>query len=570
MVITAAPGRIYRGPAAKLRQDNSLFETVQRHAERMPDKAFLILEAETGQHIISFSTLVDQAYIFATALHRHGVRNGDTVALLFTMHPALAPAFLGAISGEALPFILPTMTVKQDPLLFWQAQSATLRRADAKVILTDSATAALLAQYVPDLADRVVDISDISFDHPREIRAAPAVSRDANAFLQHSSGTTGAKKGVLLTHAMVLDFVAALASALDVAEDDIIASWLPLYHDMGLIGCLILPMLLGITTVHISPFDWVTRPVALFELIERHRATLCWQPNFAFQHMVRTAPRDRSWDLSSMRAFINCSESCKPDTNRLFLDRFGSCGLAPETLQVSYGMAENVFIATQTDITKPARAVIADLDAFDEGRIEPPVADAPSLAILSTGFPIPDTNIEIRDEQGAKLPDRRIGQITVNSPYMFAGYHKSDLAEKTLINGWYKTGDFGFMDGGEVFVCGRRDELLIINGRNIYAPDVEFSINKNTAVKPGRCVAIGPYNPRTGSQSLVVVAETEDASEDARQALAGAIKTLINAEFGLLAHDVWVTDIGWVAKTTSGKIARGANEARYLKERWAR
>jgi fatty-acyl-CoA synthase len=569
MVNTLVSNR-YRGPAARLRQDNSLFETVQRHAARTPDKPFLILETDTGQHITSFSTLIGQAYIYADAFRRRGVQPGDTVALLFTMHPSLAPAFLGAIIAGALPFILPTMTVKQDPLLFWQAQSATLRRTDATVILTDASTAALLAEYVPDLATRLLDAAHVSLDQPAQNRAMPAVSRQANAFLQHSSGTTGAKKGVLLTHAMVLDFVAALASALDVAEDDIIASWLPLYHDMGLIGCLILPMLLGITTVHISPFDWVTRPVSLFELIERHRATICWQPNFAFQHMVRTAPKDRTWDLSSMRAFINCSESCKPDTNRLFLDRFAACGLRLETLQVSYGMAENVFIATQTDITKPARAIIADLDAFDEGRIEPPVADSPSLAILSTGFPIPDTNVEIRDEQGAKLPDRRIGQITVNSPYMFAGYHKSDLAEKTLINGWYKTGDFGFADGGEIFVCGRRDELLIINGRNIYAPDVEFSINKNTAVKPGRCVAIGPYNPRTGSQSLVVVAEIEDPSDAARQALAGAIKTLINAEFGLLAHDVWVTDIGWVAKTTSGKIARGANEARYLKERWGR
>jgi acyl-CoA synthetase (AMP-forming)/AMP-acid ligase II len=570
MVMTAISNSRYRGPAARLRQDNSLFETVKRHATRAPDKAFLILETDSGQHITSFSALLDQAYQYEDAFRQRGVQPGDTAALLFTMHPALAPAFLGAIMAGALPFILPTMTVKQDPVLFWQAQSATLHRTQAKVILTDANTAVLLAEYAPDLVARLLDVAEIKLDQAAQNRASPVLPRHADAFLQHSSGTTGAKKGVLLTHAMVLDFVAALGSALDVREDDIIASWLPLYHDMGLIGCLILPMLLGITTVHISPFDWVTRPVSLFELIERHRATLCWQPNFAFQHLVRTAPRDRSWDLSSIRAFINCSESCKPDTNRLFLDRFGACGLAPENLQVSYGMAENVFIATQTDITRPARAIIADLDAFDEGRIEPPVAGFPSLAILSTGFPIPDTNIEIRDEQGTRLPDRRIGQITVNSPYMFAGYHKSDLAEKTLVNGWYKTGDFGFIDGGEVFVCGRRDELLIINGRNIYAPDVEFSINKNTAVKPGRCVAIGPYNPRTGSQSLVVVAEIEDPSEPARQALAGAIKTLINAEFGLLAHDVWITDIGWVAKTTSGKIARGANEARYLKERWAR
>ncbi len=554
-----------QSPMQRVLADGSIIDTVARHALATPDKPFLIIESEAGPLVTTFGQLRDRAGVYAALLSQNGLRDGDTVALLFTTHVAQAPVFLGAMMLGAVPFLLPTMTVKQDPALFWRAQLATLERAAVRLVVTDAATAAQLASHAPALADRVIDVDTLSLD---DVAPLAAVTGGAVAFLQHSSGTTGAKKGIVLTHRMVLDFVAALGTALDVTEADIIASWLPLYHDMGLVGCLMLPMLLGITTVHTSPFDWVVRPVSLFEMIERHKATMCWQPNFAFQHLSRTAPRGKSWDLSSMRAFIDCSESCKADTIRAFAARFADCGLRPAAMQVSYGMAENVFIATQTAMNKGPRFIAADLAAFDTGAIAPPVEGLPSIEVVSCGFPISQTRIEIRDEDGTALPDRRIGQIWVTSPYMFDGYHKSDLALTKLKDGWYATGDFGFFDAGEVFVCGRRDELLIINGRNIFAPDIEFSINQATAVKPGRCVAVGPYNPRTGSQSLVVVAEMEAPEAEARRDLARSIQALILAEFGIATHDVWVTDIGWVAKTTSGKIARGANESRYMKERW--
>lgn len=554
-------------PMRSLDHEENIISALSRHAAERPEQPFLIIETGDRRHVTSFSELFAKARCYGAYFAAQGVQPGEHVAALFTTHAKQAPVFFGAMMAGAVPFLLPTMSVKQDPVLFWQAQLATLTRTDARLIVTEGDSRRMLAGHAPSLFERIVDVESIELAEPAAALPGLSARRGETAFLQHSSGTTGAKKGVVLTHAMVLDFVASLGTALDIRHNDVIASWLPLYHDMGLIGCLVLPLLLGLTTVHTNPFDWVVQPYSLFEMIERHRATLCWQPNFAFQHLVRTTPQGRHWNLSSMRAFINCSEPCKPETNQAFLARFGADGVRPEAIQVSYGMAENVFIATQTRMTAPPRVVQADQESLQRNLIAPPREGAPSLAFVSTGLPIPGTKIRIVDDSGADLPERAVGQILVTSPYLFSGYHASDLAREKLVDGWYQSGDYGFIDGGEVFVCGRRDELLIINGRNIYATDVEFAVNRALKVKPGRCVAIGPYNPRTGSQALVVIAESEETVKEARQQLARDIKTLVLAQFGIVPHDVLVTDPGWVSKSTSGKISRGANERRYTAER---
>jgi len=563
----------FKAPSAVRPQRHlSIPDVVARHAARTPDKPYLIIETESGAHITTFGVLFERATLYAKLLVQRGVRPQDTVALLFTTDPALAPVLLGTMIAGAIPFMLPSISARQDPARFWEAQFATLERTAPRLIVTDGETAALMAaQTAAGHAfrhDNVIDITSVSLDAlPALPPRPPAGPRDI-AFLQHSSGTTGAKKGVMLTHQMVTDAVAALATALAITESDIIASWLPLYHDMGLIACMVLPMLLGLTTVHINPFDWVVRPTTLFDVIERHRATLCWQPNFALAHLTRLAPRGRHWNLTSMRAFINCSESCKPETVAAFVQRFADSGVRAETMQVSYAMAENVFGVTQTDPASIPRVLLADAQEFHRQRISPPSDPSNAVALLSTGRPIPGTRVEIRNPEGEPVAERQIGEILVDSTYLFTGYFGAGAPAGKFAGPWYRTGDFGFLDAGELFVCGRRDELLIINGRNIYAPDVEFAVNRGTQVKPGRCVAIGPYNARAGSQSLILIAETEDATPAGQQALARTIQALINSEFGVQTHHVMVTSPGWIIKTTSGKLARGANEARYVKEHW--
>ena len=435
----------------------------------------------------------------------------------------------------------------------------------AAVIVTDETTAGELRQHISDLAAPVLTPAAVP-DTTFERTVFPNV--DGPAFLQFSSGTTGRKKGVMLSargrggvraqpgrghpraagrHHRVVAFLCTTI-------------W-------GLIGCLVLPMLLGLRVVQLDPFEWVTRPVLMFDAIERHRTTLCWMPNFAFHHMMRTVPKSARQDLASMRAFIDCSEPCKPETLRLFHERFAGNGLRRDALQVSYGMAENVFIATQTDMSATPPTVDAEVHAYAVERV---VRDAgageAALSFVSVGPAIPGTRLEIRDEAGAVLPDDRVGEIAVTSPYLFKGYYRRAVPTDKLVDGWYMSGDLGFMRGGELFVCGRKDDLLIVNGRNIYAHDVEYAVNQETPVKPGRCVAVGPFNPKTGSQSLVLIAEATDPDPAARKELARAIRVLIQTLFGVAPFDVLVTDTGWLIKTTSGKISRDANTRKYSEQ----
>lgn len=524
------------------------------------------LELASGVYVITYGELVRRSQQYAAVFRRRGVAPGDLVGFMVTTHPELAPAFLGAILAGAIPSIFPAITAKQDADLFWTSHREVFRRLAPALIATDGKNQRIASAKLGEFADRIVDLdADLS---TAGVEPAQRSTRSATAFLQHSSGTTGLKKGVMLSHRAVLDSTAALARSLELSQDDVVVSWLPLYHDMGLIACFVLPMLCGLTTVHLNPLEWAMRPQSLLDAIARQRGTLCWMPNFGFHHIMRTTRGEARWDLSSLRALIDCSEPCKPETLRQFRARFSGCGLSPHALQVSYAMAENVFGVTQTSLHAEPRTLAARADLYaTEGQVTAPEPGQPAIEFVSAGPPIPETRIRILDTSGQDLTDRSVGQIAIISPYLFSGYYGLPTPDGKFRDGWYMTGDLGFMDAGEVFVCGRLDDLMIINGRNIYAHDVEYAINQHTDVKPGRCVAIAPYNRLTGSQSLVLIAELDDASAAARQQLIRAAQVVIETEFGTTAFDVHVTGPGWLVKTTSGKISREANARKYLAER---
>ena len=529
---------------------STILSVVEHNATLMPDKAFLIMEGYAGGRL-TFKALWDRATDQAVFFQRMGVGAGQTVALMLNDGPSLATAFVAAMRLGAIPFIMRTITHK---------------RAEVALIVASEVTVDHLSVNLPGFNDLVVAVEAIPANEDAvavELPPRYLLGPDTVAFLQHSSGTTGAKKGVVITHGMMLSFANSAAQALALHPSDVIASWLPLYHDMGLVGCLVLPMLIGATVVQIDPFDWVVEPGLLLELIERHKATVCWQPNFAFQHMLRSVSSSRSFNLSSMRLMIDCSEPCRPETLRRFRERFSRCGLRPTAIQVSYALAESVFTVTQTDENASPRVIEADMDAYVLGRIEPRLGTAPFTDFVSTGVPIPGCRVRIVDDGGGEMQDLMVGEIVVSSTFLFSGYFKSNLAEKSLTHGELHTGDYGFLEKGELFVCGRRDEMLIINGKNLFASDLEFSINQSCGIKAGRCVAIAPYDVRTGSRTLVIIAETEEMSLHAKEVLGHDVRKVILGEFGVAAHEVCLVEPGWLQKSTSGKVARGANEQKF-------
>jgi len=391
--------------------------------------------------------------------------------------------------------------------------------------------------------------------------------------LQHSSGTTGLQKGVALSHRAVLNQLSAYGPTIRMTPADVVVSWLPLYHDMGLIAGFLMPILLRAKLVLMSPFDWVRAPQRLLQAVSAHRGTLSWLPNFAYNFCARKI-RDRDLegvDLSTWRAVINCSEPMRWSSHEAFRERFQAYGLRPEALATCYAMAENVFAVTQGGIDSPVTVDEVHRESLlSRGRAEPAPGDDLAVKMLSAGVPIPNTSVRVVDEGGRDLPERQIGEIVLQGDCLLTGYfRRDDLTENAFLEGWYRTGDLGYLADGELYVTGRKKELIIVGGKNIYPQDLEALAEEVEGVHPGRVVAFGVFNEELGTEDVVVVAEADGNDPSDRKRIAREIRDAIARGSDVNARYVEVVDRGWLLKTSSGKNARRANREKYLSMRGA-
>jgi len=315
--------------------------------------AIIYLSTEAEPIHVSRQMFRQSALQYGKVLKHLDIGQGDLVIIAHTQNLESIYAFWGAMILGAIPSMFPTLTEKLDPEIYMRDMRELVQHSLAKVILTTDTFAPALIEHVgcPVYGSQQLLAQDGISDIQLELDAdAPAPN--STAFLQHSSGTTGLQKGVTLSHEAVLNQLASYADAIELNEKDIIVSWLPLYHDMGLIAGFIQPLVQGVPLVLMSPFDWVRHPAMLLKAIHDYKATLCWLPNFAYNHLARTVRQRDSegLDLSSIRAFINCSEPVRYDSHALFAERFAANGIAMSQLSVSYAMAENTFAVTQTPI----------------------------------------------------------------------------------------------------------------------------------------------------------------------------------------------------------------------------
>ncbi len=499
------------------------------------------------------SQRIDQA---TAALSFLGVAPGDRIVLILPQGVELVTAFFACISAGAIPSILPPVSQKQDPQLYWRDIQILLERIKGKALITFPAYAVDAQQLLANGSTLVVTMPVLMAMDAPPLSRHVAKPRDI-AFLQHSSGTTAVKKGVTITHAAAVAQLEAYAGSLSIRPDDCVVSWLPLYHDMGLIACLLLPVALGLDLVMIDTFEWLISPGLLFAAIEKHRGTLVWLPNFAFQHLTDIVSRERRYDLSSMRAFINCSEPCRADTMRAFAARFAGEGAGEGSVAVCYAMAETVLAVTQTPLGSAPKTFSARGVDFSIGsRIEPAGEKPSPQDFVSCGPPISGADVAIFSDTNAALGAGIVGQIAVRAPYLFEGYYA--LPQETahvFHDGWYLTGDLGFMHDGELYVSGRLKDTLIIRGKNIMAHDVEAVISRVGGVKRGRVVAIGVFDEATGSDHLVVVAERSDAGPASKD-LKAAVRREATRVMGIAVSRVYIAPAGWIVKSTSGKLNR--------------
>jgi len=549
-------------------------QKIHEHYRLHPDRSAVVLQhAGQPDRDLAYGQLVRGAAAFAVALEAAGIQPGEVVILILQHGRDLVCSFYGAMLHGAIPSIMPFLTEKLLPERY---------RADLASLVGITRPAAILtyaefeeevrAALRPDDSVRAVIIADhVSREIEPDWATLHGMSRDEDeiALLQHSSGTTGLQKGVALSHRAIFNQLDAYADAIRLTADDVIVSWLPLYHDMGLIAGFLQPVLMGVRMVLMSPFDWVKAPYRLMQAVSTYKGTLSWLPNFSYNFCAQKI-RDRHLegvDLSTWRTVINCSEPVRHESHRAFAERFAPYGLKSTALGASYAMAENVFAVTQGGVDAPLTVLEFDRDAFLVERVvRPPQAGKPSTFMPSCGKPIRNTQVKVIGRDGQELPERQVGELALQSDCMLTGYYnRPEETEKAFLDGWYLTGDYGFMCDGEVYVSGRKKDLIIVAGKNVYPQDLERLAMETPGVHAGRVAAFGIFNDESGTEDVVIVAEVESEDPAVQEQIADGIRASVNRGSAIALRDVYLVTGQWLVKTSSGKTARLANRDKYLR-----
>ena len=549
----------------------TLLEVLDWHVARHPERRHILFypgDAEPEE--LTYAGLDRRARAVAAGLARLGVEPRTAVALMLPSGTDYFAAFMGVLRAGAVPVPLYPPARKSQIEDHLRRQAGILVTARAKALITFPEVmplARLLGLQVDGL--RVVTVADLEAD-----RGAPApnvdVRSDDLAFLQFTSGSTGQPKGVMLTHANLLANLRAIGIAVAIGPGDAVVSWLPLYHDMGLIGTWMGSLYFAMPLALMSPLSFLSRPVRWLELIHRHRATLSAAPNFAYELCLgkiddADLEKIEGFDLSSWRAALNGAEPVSPETMRRFTERFARFGFRPETMFPVYGLAENSLAVTFPPLGRPPAIDEIDRATFSaEGKAQPAKPDDPgALRFPSCGLPLPTVELRIADEAGRELPERRQGRVQFRGPSATAGYFENPEATANLIANqhgeeWLDSGDLGYLAAGELYVTGRSKDIIFRAGRNLYPHELEQAVGEIPGLRRG-CVAVfGSPDPKSGTERVIVLAETRERDPAERERLRDEIQKRAIELLGTPADDVALAPPQTVPKTSSGKIRRSS------------
>jgi fatty-acyl-CoA synthase len=501
----------------------------------------------------------------AAGLAELGVRRGDVCGLMIRHSPLFYPLYMGISALGGVPSVLAYPNARLHKDKFVHGLVGMAKRSGLRWLLTERDLESVVRPLVlaaESTVEALLFPREIDLDLRRPVEVG--VSPDGICLLQHSSGTTGLQKGVALSHRAVLEHVARYGAAIGLSAKDRVASWLPLYHDMGLIAAFHLPLASGIATVQMDPFEWVSAPRLLLDVITREKATLCWLPNFAYNLLASRVREDdmKSIDLSSVRMLINCSEPVRADSHEGFIQRFAAHGLDRRALGACYAMAEATFAITQTIPGQAAGVVYADREALSVGRYQPAASREAARACVSSGRLLSGCEVRVVTPTGEPLTDGHVGELEIRSVSMFEGYRNDETATRAVLRaGRYSSGDYGFRLAEEYYVIGRRKDIIIVAGKNLYPEDVEDAVGQVPGLIAGRVVAFGEENEALGTEIITVIAETAVEEADERKALRLEILKAGMAIDVTIAR-VYLAPPRWMIKSSSGKPSRRANKDR--------
>ncbi|MBZ5660893.1 MAG: AMP-binding protein [Acidobacteriia bacterium] len=556
-------------------------EVLRLRGREDASRTHLIFYEDEGESpTLTFGELLEGAERVAADLAKRGIGHDDRVALMLPTSRDFFLIFAGVLLAGATPVpIYPPF--RADRIAeYAERQGAILANAGVRLLVTFKEAASVAKMLKP----RVASLEDVATADALIASRAPVPlgmelhSRADNlALLQYTSGSTGHPKGVMLTHANLLANVRAIGAALALRSDDVGVSWLPLYHDMGLIGAWLMPLYFGIPVVVLSPLAFLSRPVRWLRAIHQYRATLGGAPNFAYELAAAKISEEelQQLDLSAWRAALNGAEPVLPATLDRFASRFARYGFRREALLPVYGLAESSLAVTFPPLGRSPRVDRLERAAFAQAGRAVPAApgvadeDPDVMSFVSVGVPLPGQEVRIADEQGEDAGDRVEGQLWFRGPSATQGYYRNQAATAALFprnseEGWINSGDRAYRADGEFYITGRVKDIIIHAGHNLYPHEIEDGVARVPGVRKGCVVAFGAANPATGTERLVIVAESRDRESAGRARIAQAITAQVASMIGLPPDVVEVVAPNAIPKTSSGKLRRDTTKQRFL------
>ena len=541
----------------------TIVDALAWHAEHTPSQIHIYLREDDGHNTpLTYGWLWSEGRMIAGGLAARGLRRGDTVAIMLRTESAFFSTFMGTLIAGCIPVPLYPPFRAERIEEYVSRQINILKNAGARILIVFKEAeriASLLVHQVPTL-DAVVK-PDMLVSTPM---SPMLTTPDDTALIQYTSGSTGLPKGVFLTHCNLLANIRAIVCRLNISTKDIGVSWLPLYHDMGLIGTWLCTFYVGAPLVLMSPLVFLARPIRWLQALSSHGGTMSAAPNFAYDFCTTriTDAELEGLDLSSVRLLLNGSEAVSPDTIERFVKRFAPYGLSQTAILPVYGLAEcSVGLTAPVIGTQPKIDTVRRTILQESGKAAPAEpGDASALRFVSCGQALPGHEVIVVDQNGQRVSERRQGHIKFRGPSATSGYYHNTEATRGLISkdGWLNTGDLGYIADGNLFLTGRSKDVIIKGGRNLYPEETEAVTGAVPGVRTGCVAAFGVTDENRGTEQFVLVAETRLTNSDERMMIQRAVIAAVSEAVGVAPDRVVLASPGSVLKTSSGKIRRAA------------
>ncbi len=560
--------KLGKASAAPL-EAQTLIEVLNWHVLNHPDRPHIQIYQDEGEgEVISYQQLKNRAESVGASLQQKGIMQGESVAIMLPSGPDYFYSFFGILfaGGVPVPIYPPARPSQLEDHM--RRHVGILSNSLASILITlpeAKSVAHLLKSQVPNLT-QIVTVDELESENAALVPMS--MTAQDIAFLQYTSGSTGSPKGVVLTHENLLSNIRAMGQVVKAGPQDVFVSWLPLYHDMGLIGAWLGSLYFAALFVNMSPLSFLVRPERWLWAIHRYHGTLSASPNFGYEFCLKRLKHEelKRLELSSWRCAFNGAEPVSPETLLRFIDYYAKYGFSPSAMMPVYGLAES---SVGLAFPPVGRGVVVDTierNTFMQAARAQPThyEDSRALRFVSSGPPLPNHEIRIVDQAGNEMPERVEGRLQFKGPSCTSGYFRNPEKNQTLFyDEWLDSGDLAYIANGEIYITGRTKDIIIRAGRNIYPHELEMAIGNIAGIRTGRVVIFGSENKKTGTERLIIMAETRIHDPAKLQELHGEINSIATDLIGAPPDEIIMAPPNSILKTSSGKLRRAASREMY-------